>query len=268
LIIIRGIIIRIRNKKKTSRRNIKATDFEESKEKASEEDVAEMEEETTEVAEEAITEMSEAGEEMEEPEEIKVSAQTEESQIQEEEIFVLPGDFVGTTEEFAPGPRTYLSGGEIYSTATGKVSVDRKKRVVSVIPTTSIPPIIKEGDIVVGEIVNVRESMVLVELAAIKGAADREMQKSGAAAIHVSNVKEAYVKDISREFALFDIVKARVIDTQNMRLTTSDDSLGVMKAICSNCKAVLVKENNRLKCPSCGRKEGRKMSSDYGTGIV
>jgi exosome complex component CSL4 len=226
-----------------------------------------MEEETTEVAEEAVPEKAEAGEEKKVSEETKVSAKSEEPQTQEEEIFVLPGDFVGTTEEFTPGPNTYLSGGEIYSTATGKVSVDRKARVVSVIPTTSIPPIIKEGDIVVGEVINVRESMVLVELAAIKGAGDRPMQKLGAAAIHVSNVKEAYVKDISREFALFDIVTARVINTQNMRLTTSDKSLGVMKAVCSNCKAVLVKENNNLKCPSCGRKESRKISPAYGTGI-
>ena len=227
-----------------------------------------MEEETTEVAEEDVPETAEAGEEKKVSEGTKVSARPEESHIQDEEIFVLPGDFVGTTEEFAPGPGTYLSSGEIYSTATGKVSVDRKARVVSVVPMTSVPPVIKEGDIVVGAIVNVRESMALVELAAIKGAGEREMQKYGAAAIHVSNVKNAYVKDISREFALFDIVKAKVINTQNMRLTTSDDSLGVMKAICSNCKAVLVKENNNLKCPSCGRKETRKMSSDYGTGIV
>lgn len=227
-----------------------------------------MEEEITEVGEEAMLEMAEAGEDKKESEGTKVSAHSEESQTPEEDIFVLPGDFVSTTEEFAPGPGTYLSGGEIYSTSTGIVSVNRKERVVSVIPTTSTPPIIKEGDIVVGEIINVRESMALVELAAIKGAGNREMQKSGTAAIHVSNVKNAYVKDISKEFALFDIVKARVINTQNMRLTTSDDSLGVMKAICSNCKAVLVIENNKLKCPSCGRKESRKISSDYGTGLV
>src|SRR5665647_2458145 len=35
--------------------------------------------------------------------------------------FVLPGEIVGTTEEFKPGPGTVISAGDIYSTATGNV---------------------------------------------------------------------------------------------------------------------------------------------------
>jgi exosome complex component CSL4 len=53
-----------------------------------------------------------------------------------------------------------------------------------------------------------------------------------------------------------------------MRLSTAEKELGVMKAQCFNCRTVMVKDNDKLKCPECGRVEKRKMSSDYGTGII
>lgn len=180
----------------------------------------------------------------------------------------MPGDFVGTTEEFTPGSGTYSSGGDIHSIVSGNVVIDKKKRIVSVVPSTSTPPVVKEGDIVVGEVTNVRDSVVLVSLAGIKGVGEREFQDPGMAAIHVSNVKQEYVKDLSREFAVADIVKAKVLNIQNMRLDTSQKSFGVMKANCSVCRTGLIRDNNKLKCPACGNVETRKISSDYGTGII
>ncbi|WP_407354841.1 exosome complex RNA-binding protein Csl4 [Methanolobus sp. WCC5] len=183
-------------------------------------------------------------------------------------IFVMPGDLVGTTEEFRAGNGTYVNVADIHSLGTGYVKIDRKSRTISVVPRTSTPPQIDEGDIVVGNVVNMRDSVALVEIGAIKGKGEREFQTNGAAAIHVSNVKDSYVKNLGQEFSLSDIVKAKVINTQNMRLSTDEKSLGVMRAYCSRCRSVLQKDDNRLKCPQCGRVEKRKISSDYGTGIV
>jgi exosome complex component CSL4 len=90
----------------------------------------------------------------------------------------------------------------------------------------------------------------------------------GPAAIHVSNVRDSFVKSLSQEFAMSDIVKAKVINTQNMRLSTAEASLGVMRASCSRCRTILEKDGSKLKCPSCGYIEKRKLSSDYGTGIL
>jgi len=189
--------------------------------------------------------------------------------IIEEPVFVLPGDLIGTNEEFAAGSETFVRGGDIFSLVTGTVDTNVKRRAISVIPTIDTPPVIKEGDIVVGEIVNVRDSMVLVRIGAIKGAGERAFQAPGAA-IHVSNVKDAYVKDISNEFGMSDIVIARVLNLDNMRLTTSGDKLGVMKALCSVCHTPMVKDQSKgkLKCPSCGNIQRRKIASGYGTGIV
>lgn len=189
--------------------------------------------------------------------------------IIEEPVFVLPGDLIGTNEEFAAGSETFVRGGDIFSLVTGTVRVDNKRRIISVVPIITTPPVIKEGDIVVGEIFNVRDSMVLLRIGGIKGAGERAFQ-APVAAIHVSNVKNAYVKDISKEFGIFDIIKAKVINLENTRLSTSDDELGVMRSLCPVCRTPMVKDagKDKLKCPSCGNIQSRKIASGFGTGII
>lgn len=181
--------------------------------------------------------------------------------------FVLPGELVGTTEEFKPGSGATVIGGDIYSTATGNVFIDKKSRVVSVKPNTLTPNILKVGDIVYGKITDVRESGAMVEMGGIEGKENRQIVNSRPGDIHVSNVRDSYVKRLSDEFRPFDIVKARVIDVDRMRLTTSEDSLGVVKAYCSNCRGELVLEGKKLKCPVCNMTETRKISTEYGKGI-
>ncbi len=186
----------------------------------------------------------------------------------EEGKIVLPGDFIGTSEEFIPKDGAFEDKGNIYAAIAGIVKINNKERSVSVSPVTNIPPRLQVGDIVIGMITDLKESVALVEIAGIKGRGERAIVDAEEAAIHVSNVKDAYVKDLRFEFAPFDIVKARVLDLKNMRLTTVNKELGVMKAYCSNCRTVLKKDNGRLKCPECKRTETRKLSSDYGTGII
>lgn len=159
--------------------------------------------------------------------------------------------------------------GDIYASTTGIVNINTKARYVSVSPKTNVPPHIQVGDIVVGRIKDLKGSVALVEIAQIKGKGEREIVNVDEAAIHVSNVKDAYVKDLFDEFAPFDIVKAKVIDLKNMRLSTVEKDLGVMKAFCSRCRSVLEKkDNNKLMCPKCERIETRKISSTYGSGVI
>ncbi|MBU4374193.1 MAG: exosome complex RNA-binding protein Csl4 [Euryarchaeota archaeon] len=215
----------------------------------------ELEGEVEEVIQEAL-------EEVEKPEEI-VKAEPE-----EKGKTVLPGNLIGTCEEFTPKSGTYVDKGNIYASASGIVKINTKERSISVFPVTKTPPHLQVGDIVIGQVTDVKDSVALVEIAGIKGRGEREIVNAEQAAIHVSNVKDAYVPELYYEFAPFDIVKARVIDLRNMRLTTVNKELGVMKAYCTNCRAVLKKDNGKLKCPRCERTETRKLSSDYGTGIV
>ncbi len=210
--------------------------------------------------------------ELEYEEEVTLEAEEREEIVEVEQKekgkAVLPGNLIGTCEEFTPKSGTYVDKGNIYSSASGIVKINAKERSISVIPVTNTPPHLQVGDIVIGQVTDVKDSVALVEIAGIKGRGEREIVNAEQAAIHVSNVKDAYVKELYYEFAPFDIVKAKVIDMRNMRLTTVDKELGVMKAYCGNCRAVLKKDNGKLKCPKCERTETRKLSSDYGTGVI
>ena len=181
---------------------------------------------------------------------------------------VVPGDIVGTSEEYLPGKGTYEEKGNIYANLTGKIAINKKERKVIINPITNIPPTPKEGDIVVGRVVDIKGSVALVELSRIKGNIDREIAGNTQAAIHISNVKDSYVHDLSQEFGFQDIVKAKVIDTKTMRLSTVDSTLGVLTSQCPKCKITLKYDNGKLKCPKCERKESRKLSTDYGKGII
>ncbi|AKB68871.1 MAG: exosome complex RNA-binding protein Csl4 [Methanosarcina mazei] len=196
---------------------------------------------------------------------------TAEAVVSEEDLekggFVLPGELVGTTEEFKSGNGTAVIAGDIYSTATGNVLIDRKARVVSVKPNTITPNILKVGNVVYGRISDVRESGAMVEVAGIEGKENRAIVSVRTGDIHVSSVRDSYVKRLADEFRPSDIVRAKVVDVERMRLTTAEDSLGVVKAYCSNCKGELVLEGKKLKCPVCNMTETRKISTEYGKGI-
>jgi exosome complex component CSL4 len=212
----------------------------------------------------------------EETVEEEIEAENSEEEIVKEEKpeepaetkIVLPGDLIGTAEEFTPRTGAYEDRGNIFAAVTGIMKINNKERSISVTPVTNTPPHLQVGDIIIGRITDVKDSVVLLDIAGIKGKGEREIVDSEDAAIHVSNVKDAYVKELSYEFAPFDIIKARVIDLRTMRLSTVNKELGVMKAYCGNCMTVLKRENDKLKCPKCKRIETRKLSSDYGTGII
>ncbi|VVB69832.1 Exosome complex component Csl4 [uncultured archaeon] len=181
--------------------------------------------------------------------------------------FVLPGDAVGSAEEFVPGDCTYAKGGMIFATTTGLVKVDSKTRSAQVIPKTNAPVKLCLGDIVVGEVIDLKDSLVIISLAFKKGHEDRPISDEEAT-IHISNVRNSYVKDLRHLFSVRDILKAKIIDERQMRLSTGDEDLGVIKAYCNRCMTGLMRKDNKLVCPNCGNTETRKTSSSYGLGVV
>jgi len=62
-----------------------------------------------------------------------------------EKRLVLPGEELGTTEEFLPGKGTYEEGGKIYSAVAGVLDIDTKEMAILVRPAN--PPVkLKVGD--------------------------------------------------------------------------------------------------------------------------
>lgn len=182
--------------------------------------------------------------------------------------FVIPGDLVGIAEEFLAGEGVYEEGGKLIASVTGIVEVDEKSRRISVKPVTGVPAVIRKGDCVVGRVIDVRESIALVELSKIKPNEKREVSNSGVAIIHISNVRREYVKDLNEELSPLDIVKARVLDEKTLQLSTVGRKLGVIKSLCPDCRVTLRRNGNTLECPRCKRKFKKKISEDYGTGIL
>ncbi|MBA1341643.1 MAG: Exosome complex component Csl4 [ANME-2 cluster archaeon] len=269
---LRGIIIRIKRKKSVSRRklgtNTTTSDMEVQEEVSSEEEVKVEELETVEEVDKVEGVKKSEDESIAVPEKQEITDKP--SEVQETREFVLPGDMIGTAEEFISNNNTFKYGGNIYSSATGQVKVNNKTRTISVVPETDIPPMIKNGDVVIGRVNDLRSSVALVEIAMIEGKGEREIVNLQPAAIHVSNVKDSYVKSLDYEFSPFDLVRAKVIDVKAMRLSTSGNNLGVIKAYCSKCNVDMEKQSNNgnkgsnLKCPVCGNIESRKLAANYG----
>jgi exosome complex component CSL4 len=187
--------------------------------------------------------------------------------MEKEEEIVVPGDFLGTSEEFTPGSGVYAEKGNIYATVTGEISIS-DKRVIEVVPKVETPPVPAEGDIVIGRIEDLRDAVAVVTIAGLKGKDDREVATSTQGIIHISNVKSGYVSELQREFGYLDLVKAKVVDAKALRLSTEGNDLGVIKAICAKCKGVLKRKGNTLTCDKCKRVETRKIAEDYGKGLV
>ncbi|NMC58464.1 MAG: exosome complex RNA-binding protein Csl4, partial [Candidatus Methanofastidiosa archaeon] len=139
------------------------------------------------------------------------------------------------------------------------------RRSANVHSKTNVVPHIKEGDIVYGEVVSVKPQMVYVDLLALDGYTDKKLSANTKARIYVSQTSKQYVKSISTEFKNGDIVRERVVDTKGdaIRLSTAEDSLGVIRAVCSVCKKTLGIKDGKLECNYCNSKETRKTADDY-----
>lgn len=180
--------------------------------------------------------------------------------------FVLPGDFLGVTEEFVPAEWTYEEDGKIKSLVVGTVSIDNKDKRISIVPKTGTPPSLEPGKVIVGEVSEVRGQRASVKINKIKEE-DRGLVTSFMGGIHISQAQKGYLSKLHEAFRIGDLVEAKVtkvIGLDNVDLTTADNELGVLKAMCTRCRHFMVKIGpNEVHCENCDKKERRKLSSHY-----
>ena len=179
--------------------------------------------------------------------------------------FVLPGDYLGVIEEYLPGEGVKDENGNLIATRAGKVKIDKERMEISVEAVTDTPPLPEVGDVVIGQVIDVRPQSATVQLVKIEGKGDRAIAASTLATIHVSQVRNGFVEDMRREFRIGDVVRARVIAVGKgpIQLTTRAPDLGVVYALCSKCRTPLIKRGDQLICPRCGNVETRKLSTLY-----
>jgi exosome complex component CSL4 len=180
--------------------------------------------------------------------------------------FVIPGEELAVEEEFMPGENAFVDGGVVYSSATGKVEFDTKARKVSVLPTSNIPPLPVQGDIVLGKITHIRGQFARMDIFAIEGESNREIPSAPEGAVHISQARRSYVRDLADLFQMGDIVRARVVNPQRdpIILSTVDDEFGVILSKCKECHDVMALRGKGLHCETCDSAENRKVSTLYG----
>jgi exosome complex component CSL4 len=175
---------------------------------------------------------------------------------------VMPGDFLAVSEQFLPGQGAYDDDGFIKSTTSGNVSINVKTKEISVISKSGGPLLLKKGDIVYGQIRDLRGQRALVDIQTKKDC-DRSFALPYKAAIHISQVNKGYLDRLTEAFRIGDIIEAEVVKVMgdNVDLSTVNDNCGVIKAMCTRCRHYMKpsKNTNELFCENCNRKEKRKL---------
>lgn len=187
-----------------------------------------------------------------------------EEQKQSKDEIILPGERICTVEEFMPGAGTYDDGGVVRSAYIGKVSIDEVKRTVNVIPVNQ--PLTLEANMeVLAKIDDLKESGAIVEIVRVIGQ-KRGISGATDGMIHISSVANRYVKSIRDAFQPGDLVLAKIVQSRPaVRLSTVAPGLGVVKALCPQCKESLNPiDQDSLECKECQLKVRRKVSSEYG----
>jgi len=172
---------------------------------------------------------------------------------------VLPGDYLGAAEEFLPGRGTYEDRGRIYASVLGTPRVDAQDRTVHVEPRNAIPEI-SDGDLVYARVDELKTAMAICTIVAT-GTSRRTVPGAPEGTVHISKAKDGYTESLSSEFAVGDVLLARVLQAHpSVKLTTAPANLGVVSARCQACHALLTPGPKELVCPRCGHREHRKLA--------
>ncbi len=183
-------------------------------------------------------------------------------------MLFLPGDYVGKEEEFIPGVGLYSENGEIFASNTGELQQDKEKLAAKLLIRTKIPRILTKGIITIGQVTEVFNNVVFLVLDNFESKKFTYVAPDIPGVIKISEVDDRFIKDMRNEFRVGDIVRVKVLEVtkHTIFLTTKEKNLGVIKAFCSRCRNVLMRERgNILVCESCGNIEMRKIAHDYGT---
>ncbi len=175
---------------------------------------------------------------------------------------VIPGEELGVEEEYLPGENAYIDdAGFVRSMVLGVASWDLKGHTVSVKPIFKY--FIRQNQTVYGLVYhfpNPRIALVRIFALDVEGSVKFIQPETGI--LHISNASDERLQSIYDAVGLGDLVKARVLSSKPpYHLSIRTPQLGVLKARCPRCRAVIVSTgpSNRVTCPVCGLTFRRKM---------
>lgn len=174
----------------------------------------------------------------------------------EKQKMVLPGESITTEEEYAPSFNAFAEKGMIKSKIMGVAQFDDNKKEVKV-KGKSVKAV-REGDIVTGRVMLVKESTVVLELLSAENG--KRITGMKTAQLPVRNVSTEYISELKKTMKIGDLVRAKITMASPLAidLATNEKGLGVIKAYCSNCREEMQYANEKLNCANCGNIEERK----------
>jgi len=176
----------------------------------------------------------------------------------------IPGDFVGTEEEFLSVRGCYSDDNNYYSMYLGIEEIDEKKRQAQV-KSVKQNVRIGRGSIVYGTVETVTDKMAQVSL--FHPDTDHKVIyfPNYRGILRIADADQKFVENMRDLFVTGDIIKAKVerVEPDAMIITTKYPEYGVIKAFCSKCRQPLYKSKGKLMCLKCGNLEDRKISTEY-----
>lgn len=181
---------------------------------------------------------------------------------------VFPGDVLAASEELLPGEGVFDDGHNLRAARIGVFRLDPKTMTAGVEPATSVPSQLRIGDYVFARINMLKSSMAGAEVLTVEGS-NRMVTGDTNGTLHVSKIARRYVVDVSREYRLDDMVRAKIIDVKpSVQLATDDPRCGAILCLCLTCRTSLKRVGKALECPNCGRRDTRNVAPDYGKVFV
>ncbi|MEM3493978.1 MAG: exosome complex RNA-binding protein Csl4 [Thermoplasmata archaeon] len=180
---------------------------------------------------------------------------------------IIPGEEIGTTEEYIPGNGTFERDGKILARILGFLNIDEKEKRVEVVPINP-PSIIRKNSTVYCVVEDLKEALAIVNVISVDSKI-RQIAGTTQGAIHISKISPMYVEDLRTMLRIGDILRAGVLQSEpTIQLYINEPHLGVIKAYCVRCRRPLVRKpnlrENTLYCENCDRFETRKIADDYG----
>src|SRR3989338_9202740 len=163
---------------------------------------------------------------------------------------VVPGEILASELEFEKGKNVFVDDeSNLKAEILGASSFDNEEIKVSV-KSLKAQERIRRNDFVLASVLIVKEKMVI----------------HGRAVLPVAEVSTDFIDDLKTQYKIGDVIRAKVVEVTpfQIKISTKDKDLGVIKSRCTKCKTHLNLFNNNLKCISCGSNEERKVSSEYG----
>lgn len=167
-------------------------------------------------------------------------------------MIVLPGENVGSEEEFIPGKGVMVKDGELIAISGGPLQKENQTVAVE-----RAKEFLRPGDVALGRVEEIYEKQALIRLASSKPFFPMYGR------LKIENMAPFYVRDIRQDvFKKGDIVVVKVIGRLvdgTYDLSMRDADLGVVQAYCGRCRHRMKRTGRAFFCNHCIHLEKRKV---------